>query len=76
MDPSLLRREDTLFRSVCSLPNFWKIISWNIRYQERLGWLPSKMLVICDNLVLSAPSPVLRCWASVPVALGQGILRW
>ena len=27
MHPSPLRRENTLFRSVCSLPNFWKIVS-------------------------------------------------
>ena len=35
-----------------------------------------EMLVCFDELVFSAPSRILQCWAGVQVALGHGVLRW
>ena len=35
-----------------------------------------QMLVRFEELVFSAPSSILQCWAGVQVALGHGVLRW
>ena len=35
-----------------------------------------EMMVCFEELVFSAPSCVLQCWAGVQVALGHGVLRW
>ena len=35
-----------------------------------------EMLVCFEELVFSAPSSILQCWAGVQVALGHGDLRW
>ena len=35
-----------------------------------------EMLVCFEELVFSAPSSILQCWAGVQVALGHGVLRW
>ena len=35
-----------------------------------------EMLVCFEELVFSAPSITLQCWAGVQVALGHGVLRW
>ena len=35
-----------------------------------------EMLVCFEELVFSAPSSSLQCWAGVQVALGHGVLRW
>ena len=35
-----------------------------------------EMLVCFEELVFSAPSSTLQCWAGVQVALGHGVLRW
>ena len=34
------------------------------------------MLVCFEELVFSAPSSILQCWAGVQVALGHGVLQW
>ena len=74
IDPRLLRREDTLFHSVACSP-----ISGKSPVAERPLPKPAQMatitmLGVCEELVFSAP--VLRYWAGVQVALGQGIQRW
>ena len=35
-----------------------------------------EMLVCFEELVFSAPSSILQCWAGVQVALGHGVSRW
>ena len=35
-----------------------------------------EMLVCFEELVFSAPSSILQCWAGVQVSLGHGVSRW